>query len=273
VDGGTRPFIGRRYELDRVRRAIDSGTRLVVVEGDSGMGKTRLLHESVTALPDAFVRFEGAAQPYDARLLGPIRDALAPHVAEWERVPDTLRRHQPAIDALFPTRGGTVLDAPPAVALADSIVAILQHSAGARRALLVIDDLQWADSDVLTVLSRIVRGSMPCTTVVATRTLEREEDYLIDFVVGLQRSSDAEHLELAPLTLEEVSDLLRRTVGLSATTFALDVHERTGGHPFLIRQLLDTGQLNSNADTFDLPRTVTEATRRACSGCPTTDAS
>ena len=104
---------------------------------------------------------------------------------------------------------------------------------------------------------------MPCTTVVATRPLDREGDYLLQFFIDLRRTVDTEHLELAPLSVAEVSDLLRRTVGLAATSFALDVHERTGGHPFLIRQLLDTGQLSATADTFDLPRTVTEATRRS----------
>jgi DNA-binding CsgD family transcriptional regulator len=158
---------------------------------------------------------------------------------------------------------GAALEVPPAAVLADSIVAILQHSLEGRRALLVVDDLQWADSDVLSVLGRIVRSPLPCTTLVATRTLDRAGDYLLDFIVDVRRSIDAEHLELAPLSVDEVSDLLRRTVGLAATSFAIDVHERTGGHPFLIRQLLDTGQLSATGDTFDLPRTVTESTRRS----------
>ena len=181
-------------------------------------------------------------------------------------MPEQLRRHRPAIDALFPEGGNRAIeaaDAPPGLALADSILAILQHSLGARHALLIVDDLQWADSDVLAVLNRIVRSQMPCTTVVATRPLDREGDYLLQFFSDLRRTVETEHLELAPLSVAEVSDLLRRTVGLAATSFALDVHERTGGHPFLIRQLLDTGQLNATADTFDLPRTVTEATRRS----------
>ena len=148
-------------------------------------------------------------------------------------------------------------------ALTDSILAIVQHAVGRQHGVLVIDDVQWADSDVLAVINRLVRSRLPCTTVIATRSLEEEGDYLVQFLTELRGGVETEHLELAPLQLAEVSDLLRRTVGLAATSFAADVHERTGGHPFLIRQLLDTGQLSSTADAFDLPRTVTESTRRS----------
>jgi len=265
VDGGTRPFIGRRYELDRVRRAIDARARFVVLEGDAGMGKTRLLRESLSVLPADVRCYEGTAERYDARLLGPIRDAFAPEVSAWERLPEALRKHRPAIDALFPVGSAPSLDdaSLPSHALTDSILAIVQHAVGRQHGVLVIDDVQWADSDVLAVINRLVRSRLPCTTVIATRPLEEEGDYLVQFLTELRGGVETEHLELAPLQLAEVSDLLRRTVGLAATSFAADVHERTGGHPFLIRQLLDTGQLSSTADAFDLPRTVTESTRRS----------
>jgi DNA-binding CsgD family transcriptional regulator len=266
VDGGTRLFIGRRFELERVRRAIETRARFVVLEGDAGMGKTRLLRESLSLLPTDVPRYEATAERYDARLLGPIRDAFALEVGGWERLPEGMRKHRPAIDALFPDGGGrrNADEASlPTHVLADSILAIVQHAVGGQHGVLVIDDVQWADSDVLAVINRLVRSRLPCTTVIATRPLDHETDYLVQFLTDLRGSVETEHLELAPLSLDEVSDLLRRTVGLAATSFAADVHERTGGHPFLIRQLLDTGQLSSSADAFDLPRTVTESTRRS----------
>ena len=121
----------------------------------------------------------------------PIRDAFAEHVGGWERVPDSSAGIVPR-SMLCSRKEAIERPRPPtrrrALALADSILAILQHSLGARHALLIVDDLQWADSDVLAVLSRIVRSQMPCTTVVATRPLDREGDYLLQFFSDLRRT-------------------------------------------------------------------------------------
>src|SRR5688572_22373427 len=76
------PLLGRSAELDRLSDALaatKAGTGgLVVIEGEAGIGKSRVLEELVRrALGSGFVVFTGAAQELEAeRPFGLIRDAL-----------------------------------------------------------------------------------------------------------------------------------------------------------------------------------------------------
>ncbi len=60
-----RPFVGRDSDVRRFHHAVDAGVRLVVVEGEAGIGKTRMLDEAVPSLPATPVIMRGTADRDD----------------------------------------------------------------------------------------------------------------------------------------------------------------------------------------------------------------
>ena len=73
------PFVGRETDLGRLERCVGDRARLVVVRGEAGIGKTRLLDEASARLPADIALLRGASD--GARPLGAIVDALGHQVA------------------------------------------------------------------------------------------------------------------------------------------------------------------------------------------------
>jgi DNA-binding CsgD family transcriptional regulator len=267
-----RPFVGRRGDVERIRRAVDGSVRLVVVEGEAGIGKTRLVEEAVKPVrvkPGAqpasdVIVLQGAADRDRLRPMGAFADALASDVSRWPSLPDPLRAHRDAVGALF---GGSSGVAPPhyeitAIQLHEGLLATLGHVLGRRPGVLVLDDLHWGDEDSFAALDRVLRSAVECTVIVATRDAGATPDGLVEVLHDAARRAPIERIELRPLSVLDVQQLLRESRGAVAASLAEDVHERTGGHPLLLVQLLDTGQLDGQTSIFELPPSAHESIRR-----------
>jgi predicted ATPase len=76
---GTGAFVGRERELARLHSALAGGTRLVLVVGDAGIGKTRFVAEGLRRVSaDGMVAVGGGCLPLAEKLpLLPIADALS----------------------------------------------------------------------------------------------------------------------------------------------------------------------------------------------------
>src|SRR5215472_5953216 len=76
--GGPVPFVGRERELSRVHAALAGDSRLLLIVGDAGVGKTRLVEEGVRrACADGLVAVWGCCLPLAATLpLLPVAEAL-----------------------------------------------------------------------------------------------------------------------------------------------------------------------------------------------------
>ncbi len=255
-------FVGRHDDVERVHRAVAGRVRLVVVEGEPGIGKTRLIDESLRRhdahQPIPILR--GAADRDAIRPLGAFVEALAEGVAAWSRVPDNVRRHGDAVVSLFGDRPGL-----PAghnlspFEVHDGLLAVLsaqftQHGA------LVLDDLHWADADTFAALSRVVLSGIGCTVVVGARPDELPDGF-VDVVEQIERRHDVVHVRLGALDRDDVADLLRRTYGARSAVNADTVHERTSGHPLLLVQLIESGAL-LETDLTALPSSAEESIRR-----------
>ena len=114
--------------------------------------------------------------------------------------------------------------------------------AGADRPVLVVlDDLQWADTASLRLLE-FAAGELrrlPVLIAVTTRPVEPSSPApLLDCLGELARTPDVVRLSLAGLSTDAVSDWLECETGAAAdpgvTAF---VHDRTGGNPFFVREL------------------------------------
>ncbi len=204
-------FVGREAELARLRQlrnAVSETTRVGLIAGEAGSGKTRLA---------ARFAVETAADGGTAVLYGSCGEqALVPL--------------EPFAEALG-TRGEPGIDA----ALVEERLAGVRGS----RVLLVLDDLQWADRVTLALLCRLVRGPLSSRLIVVGTYREDAADApLYGALADLRRSCHVERVELAGLGLPEVATLIGSAFETSAAAAeARTIHDRTGGNPFYVREL------------------------------------
>ncbi len=258
-------FVGRTEELAWLgaqwHAACRGEPRLALVQGEPGIGKTRIAAEfaercyrgGTTVLwgrctEDGGVPFEALAAA-----LGPLVGTVAATTPLWHLfgVPD-----EPTL------RGDPDLERH---RMFQTVTELLERTAADAPVLLVIDDLQWVDRSTLALLAHFLRAAPPvCILILATaRTTElSSDDALIATVSELRRDGRAVHRNLDGLAPTDVDSLIANLVP-AATPISLGtmVQAKTGGNPFfvtaLLRQLDETGGTVLDAiDDLDLPVTV-----------------
>jgi len=254
-------LVGRARELAALQRAWRSlrhgRARIALVEGEAGVGKTRLVEEFlrwVRAESGVVLRGRG----YDARSgvpFGPIADLLrgmldAPGLAGAD--PQWLAeaaRLLPELRQRF--RGLPEVAPPPAPAdvwrLFEGVAELLLAIAAERPVALSIDDLHWCDADSCNLLHFLTRRleSAPVLWCVTLTLGELQRDAPATRLGRVFRARPgAVVIPLAPLSEDEVWSVIRELGHVSAPTagrrFAARIHEVTGGNPFYIVELLKT---------------------------------
>jgi DNA-binding SARP family transcriptional activator len=213
-------LLGRTAELATLERAardgLDGSFALLLVEGETGVGKTRLLDELATSL--AGVRLGRAIcselereLPY-VPLAAALREALADVALDAGRWP-ALGRILPELSTGEPARKPTQLDALEALA-----EVIAEHAP----IVLLLDDLQWADPATIAALSYLERRSAEVAAVFVGAA--RIEAVPLDHPLRRLRPSTVVRLE--PLTPAELAPL-----GMP------DLHASTGGIPRFVAEV------------------------------------
>ncbi len=243
-------FVGRRGELERLHQhyelAVEGGGRLVLLEGEPGIGKTRLALQFMEACEE-----EGALALYgrcDAETLVPYQpfvEALRRYVA---RVPDAVRTWSPELARVMPemaAAGGG--EAPPTTAdgedryrLFDAVAEVLRDIAGAQPVVLVLDDLHWADTPTLLMLRQMVRAAdeSPLLVVASFRDTERPAA-LVDMLVQLRRESFFERIALRGLDEADAERLIGEFgPGEMPAHVNRALWEETKGNPFFLEEMV-----------------------------------
>ena len=246
----TGTFVGRDGPRARIRAAFGDSligdTRLVLVSGEAGIGKTALLTEAARE-----AAHEGAATAW-----GTCWDAdRAPGYWPWAQVVRQMldqaegepleamsEEDRADLARLLPEACGSgpvpldELDSGRAqFRFFDAVARWLERSARRRPAVLILDDLQWADESSLALLEFVVGAHRPVPLFLLGAY---RHDEVRDDVAALLTAigSRADHVRLQGLSVPEVRELLGRTGGELAETWGAEVHGRTGGHPFLVRE-------------------------------------
>jgi DNA-binding CsgD family transcriptional regulator/tetratricopeptide (TPR) repeat protein len=221
--GAELPLVARRTDLAVLTGAIAAATcgrgQAVLLTGEAGVGKTRLLVEAqreaersgVLVLKGRAVESGGAYRPLveafarvsapyaDRKELASVRPILARVLPGWTSDQDVLA---PMAD--------------PAAVLAEALLLLLQAMA-ADGSVLLIDDLHWADEDTISVLSYVADSmdQLPLALLLAART----EPPLPDRLERLSTPA-VRQLPLSRLTPAKVRDALRaqELPGLAAET-------------------------------------------------------
>lgn len=209
----------------------DAARPLLVIAGEPGVGKTRLLEE---ALPLAwwFVCREGQEEvPFApiTELIEDQRDSLPDLPLDQRR---ELARLVPALLA------GEQLPPADAAVAKTRLHAAIAQLLEARPAAVVIDDAQWADAatrELIVFLAR--RARLPLR--LAYRSNEQHAD-LRALLEALDATAPLEQIELAPFTPAELLELLATISHADAgpELFGRWLHQRTGGNAFFVLQTL-----------------------------------
>jgi DNA-binding CsgD family transcriptional regulator/tetratricopeptide (TPR) repeat protein len=242
-------FVGRRSELaalDAVlARAGQGDGSAVLVEGEAGIGKSRLM-----------ARLESRGQAAGLAVLAgeclPLAEgelAFAPIVAALRSVmldPETLAGLGPtlrrALTALWPVAGSEPHSPSDREQLFEAIYRVLAELAARRPVLLIIEDVHWIDPSSRDLLSFIVHTTRrDGLVVVATyRPDELHRGHpLRPFVAELERSGRAERIELGALDRAAVAEQIRSITGRPPPARTVDaIYARSEGNPFFVEELL-----------------------------------
>jgi tetratricopeptide (TPR) repeat protein len=263
-------FIGRGVELRRLdallERAEQDSPQVVLLAGDAGVGKTRLLvaladrarRRGTRVLAGGCVELGDIGLPYL-----PVVDALrelgddpeeAGLLAGAAMTAPGLGRLLPGIEPAG--LGGDDLDQ---LQVLDAVRAVLVGLAERSPVLLALEDLHWADRatrDLVAFLARTLRSGR-VTLAVSYRSDELHRRHpLRPLLAELVRLPVVERLELAPFTRSELAEHLEAIAGAPLPAEQLEgIWARSEGNPFYAEQLLAAGAGDARAE---LPATLAE---------------
>lgn len=272
------PLVGRSAEreqiLDAHRRAMQRGC-LIVVEGEAGIGKTRLAEAYIAYAQEDGTRVLATRchQGESGLTYGPFVDALREAVNGDTGWLDTVNAHWLVEAArLVPKLHNLRPDLPPAPPLdvpgAQSrfFEGVLQTLfASAEQGVLLLEDLNWADSASLDLLAYLVNrlNGRPWCVFLTWRTEHVPRDHRLRLLAGEQlRAGQAAVLALERLGQEAVADLVAAIdlpKGLSPAEVAVRLYQETEGMPFFIVEYLSlilTADPPASGDTWELPSGV-----------------
>ena len=267
-------FVGRQAELAALAATAGAvpggGSRVVLVTGEAGVGKSSLLARMGRALEsDGWLVVVGRCPEAEG----------APPAWAWVEALRSLAGRVPPGEFAGPLAPLLEEDRPPEVAtdaaagrfrLRRAVCAWLGVAAGSRPLAIVLDDLHDADAETLALLAAVAEElpAAPILAVAAFRPADAD-DRLEETLAVLARRAP-HRMALAGLSPPEVDELVRAVhqQPLDAATMAA-LAERTGGNPFYVwesvRLLASEGALVA---TSEVPEGVRDVLRRRLARLP-----
>jgi DNA-binding CsgD family transcriptional regulator/tetratricopeptide (TPR) repeat protein len=233
------PMLERDAELsvlaDAVQAAAAGRGSVVLVFGEAGIGKSSLVEAVRARLPAEGRMFVGYCDDLATpRTLGPFRDLVGSVGAELSRA---------------------VTDGHDRDRLLSALRAELDwHD---HPAVLVIEDVHWADDATLDALRYLIRriGSLPAVLVLTYRDDELSREHALTGLLGqAARSEEVRRLPLRRLTADAV-----RTLSADSAVNPVDLFALTSGNPFFVTELLASARLLAGAEGEPVPPSITDA--------------
>ena len=236
-------LVGRSAELDQLRSAVRQVAggigQALLVTGEAGIGKTRVVVEALDVGVDLGVRvFRGAAEELERRRpFGVIVDCLA---IDHSGVDDR-RAHVAGLldEATHDGDEGWFGESPSTeFRIVEAVVALVEELSARNPVAMAVEDLQWADPSSLLVLHRLGRrvGQLPLLLVCTARPVPRSAE-LEGCLHGL-RAAGATELVLGPLDAEAVAQLVEDLVDATPGQSLLRQVRRAGGNPLFVSELV-----------------------------------
>ncbi|MGZ4712127.1 MAG: ATP-binding protein [Acidimicrobiia bacterium] len=294
-------LVGRDTErsvvVDAWKEVVAGGRRVVLVAGEPGIGKTRLVKDVCQLAHDhgGAVLWGGCEEelsvPYQPFVeairwyssvadLDELRSELGPLGGELTRLVPELARIVPGLDAPVSADADTER-----YRLFEAAVEFFAALSARGPVLLVLDDVHWAAKPTLLLLRHILRATAPMNLLVVATYRDTDLDRthpLAEMLADLRREPGVERLALTGLDEQGVVAFLEHTAGHELDAPGLElarvVHAETEGNPFFVgevlRHLAESGALvfrdgrwtsDLTADQFGIPEGVREVVGRRLS--------
>ena len=221
-------MVGRSAELERLVRLVATDPAapptVALVAGEAGVGKTRLVRELLDRTSRELPVFAGQADPGAlGRPFELLLDAVdgAVDAAALAAVAD---RSRPLDERL------------------DDGIAVVREAVAGRPALVVFEDLHWADSESLTLFERLAEPDCGPITLVGTYRPDavHRRHPVSDLLPRLERRHAVTHVRLGRLSPAEVATFLGAIYGQAPSYRVIEaLHTRTGGNPYFLEELLN----------------------------------
>jgi DNA-binding CsgD family transcriptional regulator/tetratricopeptide (TPR) repeat protein len=261
-------FTGRDQELAALAAALASPPAVVIVEGEAGIGKTRLIGEYLaTPQGTAHKALVATCPPFrQPHTLGPVVDALRQGTPADAVGGLGLSALSGALRALFPEWAAGLPPVPEpagdATAARYRVFAALAELLGfLERTVLVVEDVHWADEATMEFLLFLAtRQPRQVSLVVTYRPEDLPAGSLLPRLARLAAGTSG--LRLAPDALDVVATTRLVSSMLAgeqvSAGFAGFIHERTGGVPLAVEE-----SVRLMADRADLARRGGQWVRRS----------
>ena len=252
---GLTPLIARDKALSKLLQYMRSGraserAQCMMVVGPAGMGKTRLIEESLRHFqPSTVLVLRGGCESYlGARILQPFMQMVAYCLAALALPGDAgmptfghdggqrLRARLERADASWAR--GEINQVGEALA---ELVAIFGELSQLQPVVMMIEDWQWADDASLRLLHMLMHASCGPTIVLASRPTHSD---------GMPRTHTAA-IELEPLSLDEAYQAMARWVPQVDPFLAERIYGYSGGNPLLIEELCHSASIHSLSRLVD----------------------
>ena len=249
-------LIGRANELARLEtlvRSLDTdGSQALLLSGDAGVGKTRLVGEFTARAQSAGARVLAG----DCLQLGATQFPFGPFVQALRPIPEQLhpgdllklrRARGPELGKIIPELGDAgspqgMVDDFAANRMFEGVLELLGSLSRRHRVIFVIEDLHWADPASLDLVQYLI-GNLAARPVLLWATFRSDELHrrhpLNAWLATVKRLNRVEVLGLGPLTREEVADQVEAILSETPSSASVDrLFERAEGNPFYVEELV-----------------------------------
>ena len=266
------PLVGRRSDLSALRQALDDAVeskgQTIVLLGDGGVGKSRLVqalaHE--VAGDDVTVAIGRGYAVESSFPYGAIGDALVPSLCKLDPaalavlargVEGELRAVLPGLPGARDAASAPIRDPDLKARLLWNFAQFLTRFAQKRPLLLVFENAQWCDPSSIELLHFVARQISAARVLIVVTHTSDDRDVTSAFR-GVERSLVATNFatvrRIEPLTRHDMSELMQRAFGQSTPELervASHLFEQTRGNPFFVEEMLKSHVSSGRLKTID----------------------
>ncbi len=243
--------MGRERELEQLaaicRGVAERGSEVVVLDGEAGIGKSRLVSELVRlARSIGYLAMVGRCVEFGEQIwpLAAVREMLTGIADELDApdLDDVLLGYRSVLTGLVPELGTSDSAAPTpidATNLNEAMSVVIHRLARRRPLLVVFEDLHWADSSTLSLFSVLARA-VRLERVVLVVTVRGDElpatHPLRPVLAEVVRLTRPERLRLERFDRSLTAELVAALGG--DATMVGEIHRLSGGNPFFVEELV-----------------------------------
>jgi DNA-binding CsgD family transcriptional regulator len=249
------PLVGREPEWRILREALEAvrqgGSRQIFIEGEAGIGKTRLVEEIArTATAAGVSLFSGRAEDLERlRPFGALVDGVDRLVhaggSEMSRLETVLRG---------PTRSAAPLD------VIDAFTEFIEERAMAGPTCVILEDLHWADPDTISAVRAMSRRLTYLPILICGTYRPHPQLPELSRLIDVSLTDDAVDVRLEPLDNEAMLVLARELLGTPIGPQLESMLDACSGNPLYAAELIHALQEQGSLSFIDGTTDATAAT-------------